>query len=387
MTSRRDSINRRRFIQLGATGTSLAMTSPTSAASPQMRYRSLGNTGLKVSEISFGTYGFDNPALLSAALDAGINFICTCADYQDGQAERTVGKAIAAIGSSLRDKLVIHTGATIRPGRSKKDILQSLDESLRRLQTDRVEVFRTSDVDDPDRVRLDELFEAYEEAKQVGKALHLGLSGHGRKLPGCLQQAIDDGRFDLIMCRYDFISYMEEQERLFSRAARQGMGVAVFKVSAGERQKEIRNLETRGLSFRQATVKWALSNPDVTSVCAGITSFDEIDEYCGAIGKSLEKSEAEMLERYANTMYSQYCRNCGTCEPSCPNDVAVADIMRYAMYFKYYGREKDSMRLYSSMPSQNRAGPCFSCDGVCHGSCPYGRLIREELVEAHEMLT
>jgi predicted aldo/keto reductase-like oxidoreductase len=189
------------------------------------------------------------------------------------------------------------------------------------------------------------------------------------------------------MCRYDFVSYKEKQEKLFSSAAERGIGISVFKVSAGERQKEIRNLEAGGLSFRQATVKWALSNPNVSSVCAGITSFDEIDEYCGAVGKPLEEAEAAMLERYASKMYSSYCRNCGACEPSCPHNVAIADVMRYAMYFKYYGREKDSMKLYAALPEENRADPCARCGGECQHSCPYGRAVREELLEAHEMLT
>ena len=81
MNSRKDPISRRRFIQLGATGTSLAMTVPSANASHQMNYRPLGDTGLEVSEVSFGTYGFDNPALLSAALDAGSNSICTSGEY------------------------------------------------------------------------------------------------------------------------------------------------------------------------------------------------------------------------------------------------------------------------------------------------------------------
>jgi predicted aldo/keto reductase-like oxidoreductase len=294
---------------------------------------------------------------------------------------------MAAVGGGIRDRLVIHTGLNIRGGERRDDILKSLDESLQRLGTDRVEIFRTSDVDDPGRVRLEELFEAFEEAKRAGKVLHLGMSGHGRKLTGCLQEAIDDGRFGLLMCRYDFVSYKEQQQRLFRRANQKGMGVVVFKISAGERQKEIRDLEAGGLSFRQATVKWALSNPDITSVCAGITSFDEIDEYCGAVGKSLEQRESAMLQRYAEIMHKRYCRNCGTCEPACPSSVAVADIMRYAMYFKYYGREKDSMQLYASLPKGNQANPCATCSGTCEGSCPFGRSIRKELVEAHQMLT
>ena len=67
--------------------------------------------------------------------------------------------------------------------------------------------------------------------------------------------------------------------------------------------------------------------------------------------------------------------------------VAVADIMRYAMYFKYYGREKDSMKLYAALPSDRRATSCTACDGLCQEACPYGRAVREELLEAHAILS
>lgn len=389
MSSKPDFMDRRSFVRLGAVstgmaigGVSLAEGSEEKETSGGMKYRPLGKTGLKVSEIAFGTYGFNNPELLSAALDAGINLICTCADYQDGRAEEAVGKAIG----KRRDDLIIFTGTGIRRGTTKEKILATLDTSLKRLGTDRVEIFRTHSIDDPDRVRIDELFEAFEEAKKAGKALHLGLSGHGRNLQSCLNAAVDDGRFEAILCRYDFSSY-SDQQKIFNRAAKKGIGTVVFKISAGERQKEIKDLETGGLSFRQATVKWALSNPDVSSVCAAITNFDQIKEYCGAVGKKLGRAEIEMLQRYAGWVYDKYCRNCGTCEASCPHGVAVADVMRYAMYFKYYGREKDSMKLYASLPRERIAAACLSCDGPCQGACPYGRKVRDGLVEAHEMLT
>jgi len=351
-----------------------------------MRYRPLGKTGLKVSEVAFGTYGFENPELLRAGLDAGINLICTCAEYQDGKAENAIGRVLKDLGGR-RDELVVFTGAPVRKGRKKEEILRALDESLKRLQTDHVEIFRTHNVDSPDQLGVDELVEAFEEAKQAGKVSHLGLSGHGRKLMDCLDTGISDGRFEVIMCRYDFVSYKEQQQKAFKLGAAQGIGNIAFKVTAGERQKEIKDLEAGGLSFTQATVKWALSNPDVSSVAAGITNFDQIKEYCGAVGQEIEAAELRMLEHYREVMSDQYCRNCGVCETECPRDVAVADIMRYAMYFKYYGREKDSMRLYASLPNGCDAASCFSCEENCSGACPYGRQIRAGLLDAHEMLT
>ena len=384
-----EGIGRRRFIQLGAVSTGVAagrVSGALPSASPEMRYRPLGKTGLKVSEVAFGTYGFENPELLRAGLDAGINLICTCSEYQDGKAENAIGRVLKDLGGR-REELVVFTGASVRKGRKKEEILRTLDESLKRLQTDHVEIFRTHNVDSPDQLGVEELFEAFEEAKQAGKVSHLGLSGHGRKLMDCLDTGISDGRFGVIMCRYDFVSYKEKQQIAFKRGAAQGIGNIAFKVTAGERQKEIKDLEAGGLSFTQATVKWALSNPDVSSVAAGITNFDQIKEYCGAVGQEIEDAELRMLEHYRAVMYDQYCRNCGVCETECPRDVAVADIMRYAMYFKYYGREKDSMGLYASLPNGCDASSCFSCEENCSGACPYGRQIRAGLLDAHEMLT
>ncbi|MFH1737890.1 MAG: aldo/keto reductase [bacterium] len=395
MPSNANSIDRRRFVKLSAASTGLALggvsmaeeTSKT-GADGGMKYRPLGKTGLKVSEIGFGSYGFNNPALLSAALDAGMNFICTSADYQDGAAEEAIGKAIGKVGNR-RDEIVIFTGTEVRRGnKTKKEILETLDGSLKRLGTDHIDVMRSHNIMEPGHLKNEAFFEAFEEAKKAGKALHAGMSCHTR-MQECISTAIDDGRIEVILCRYNFMPYQDQpplEDALFERAKEKGIGVAVFKIDAGKRQNEIKDLESGGLTLTQAAAKWALSNPNVASICAGITNFNQIKEYSGAVGKKLGQAEIDMLQRYADEMYDKYCRHCGTCESSCPYGVAVADVMRYAMYFRYYGREKDSMNLYASLPKECTAAGCSSCDAPCQGACPFGRRIREGLVEAHGML-
>ncbi|MFC1662264.1 hypothetical protein ACFL3S_12575, partial [Gemmatimonadota bacterium] len=69
------------------------------------------------------------------------------------------------------------------------------------------------------------------------------------------------------------------------------------------------------------------------------------------------------------------------------HDVAIADVMRYAMYFKYYGREKDSMELYNRLPQRCSASTCGQCPGHCDTRCPFGRRVQAELVEAHQLLS
>lgn len=392
MSSISKGIDRRGFLKLGALTSGMAVggcsraESLTDDSEPlEMRFRDLGATGLKVSEISFGSYGFDNPGLLSAALDAGITTICTSANYQNGRAETSIGTAIGRLGGR-RQELVLFTGDVFKTNATTSDVLEAIDGSLRRLQTDHVEIYRITNVTSLDELRIDALYEAFELAKTAGKVGHLGLSGHHGGMQEALSTAIDDGRYEVLFTKYDFASY-PDQDAILERAARQGIGTMVFKTNAGNRKNEIRDLEGGGLSFRQATIKWALAHPYVSSVCVGITNFDEIREYGRAVGQPLADAEVAMLRRYADEMYDRYCRFCGECEGRCPNGVAIAEVNRYAMYFKYYGREKDSMQLYEALDDGRAAVPCGNCQGFCDAGCPFGRTVRRELVDAHHMLS
>lgn len=393
MDSNSRNVDRRDFLKLSAAAaSSIAMggCSPVGkdvehAASVEMRYRPLGDTGLKVSEVSFGAHGLDNPALLPAAIDAGINTFATSGHYMDGREEEALGDAISKLGNR-REELVILTGNRERPGATKQSILDSIDASLRRLRTDRLEVYYNGEVRSPSDQRVDALFEAFEEANKAGKVLHLGISGHSGGMQECLNAAIADEKYKVLFTKYDFASY-PDQDEILGRAAKKGIGTIVFKTGAGNRHKEIKDLESGGLSFRQATVKWALSNPHVASVCVSFTNFDEIREYTAAVGTAMAASETEMLRRYTVEMYDKYCRFCAVCEADCPNGVAIADINRYAMYFKHYGREKDSMRLYGSLKEESSAAFCQECPGGCDTACPFGRRVRDELLAAHRMLS
>jgi predicted aldo/keto reductase-like oxidoreductase len=293
---------------------------------------------------------------------------------------------VRAIGPGRRSELVLITGDSIRPGTSRQRITALIESSLRRLGTDHIDVYYLGEACSPADLRVDGLFEAYEEAHRAGKVSHLGVSGHCGGMQACLEAAIDDGRFRMLFTKYDFVSY-PEVGRILHRAAERGVGTIVFKTDAGGRQKEVRDLEKGGLSFRQATLKWALANPDVSSVAVTITSFERIEECRGAVGSSLTEADSEMLGRYAREMYDKYCRFCRTCEGHCPRGAAVAEVMRYAMYFSSYGREKEAMRLYAALPGERSAAACDGCSGPCEGACPFGRAIRAEMAAAHRRLS
>lgn len=392
MASLRRTVDRRNFLKLGAIASGAAVAgcgspgqSETATAALELGYRPLGGTGLEVSEVAFGAHGIGRPDLMRAALDAGINTFCVSGNYLDGLEEKALGEAMSAAGAH-REKVVIVTGSTFHGGTSTQRVLDEIDASLRRLGTDHIHVFLIGEVRSPSDLRIDAVYEAFERAKQAGKVGHLGLSSHAGGMQACMNAAIDDGQIEVFFIKYDFVSY-PDQEAILRRAAERGIGTMVFKTNAGNRQAEIKDLEAGGLSFPQATVKWALTNSYVASVAVSMSNFDTIRQYSAAAGTTLSAAEVAMLRRYADEMYDTYCRFCAECEASCPHGVAVADINRYAMYFSGYGREKEAMQRYHALPEQCSAQACADCSGPCDAACPFGRSVRSELLEAHQQLS
>lgn len=388
-----ETIDRRRFLKLGTATAGLALGCGQSNPGPppddaplEMRYRPLGATGLEVSEISFGAHGVDNPPLMAAALEVGINCFCTSGRYMDGREEEALGEAMARIGTP-REKIVILTGnpPPSKPGDTVESISADIDASLRRLRTDYLDVYCNAQVESTSDVLVEPLFEAFERAKKAGKVRHLALAGHHGGMQEFLEAGIECGQYEVFFTKYDFVSY-PEQDEILNRAAAQGIGTMVFKVNAGNRKHEIKDLEAGGLSFHQATLKWALGQPEVASVAVTLTNFDHIRESAAAVGTGLVTAEAAMLRRYADEMRQRYCRFCTTCETDCPHGVAVAEIMRYEMYFSCYGREKEAMLLYRQLPDMATAAACADCQGPCNTACPFDREVRAGLLDAHARL-
>ena len=148
-----------------------------------MPYRTLGRTGEAVSLVGLGGHHIgtqkdetESIRLIHAALDAGINFLDNCWDYNEGQSEIRMGKALAG---GRRDKAFLMTKID---GRTKEAAARQINESLARLQTDRIDLMQIHEVirlEDPDRIfGRNGTMEALREAKQAGKIRFIGFTGH-----------------------------------------------------------------------------------------------------------------------------------------------------------------------------------------------------------------
>jgi aryl-alcohol dehydrogenase-like predicted oxidoreductase len=173
---------------------------------PEMSYRILGSTGEKVSIVGLGGahVGWqgtedDSIRIVRTAIDNGINFMDNCWDYNNGQSEIRMGKALR---DGYRSKVFLMTKID---GRDRKTASKQLDESLRRLQTDHIDLLQFHEIirmSDPVRIFAPGgAIEAVLEARKAGKARYIGFTGH--KSPDVhlkmLQTAFDNGfTFDAV---------------------------------------------------------------------------------------------------------------------------------------------------------------------------------------------
>lgn len=349
-------------------------------APAKMARRKLGRTELEVSEISFGSYGFSNSDLLSAAMDAGMNLIDTSPNYQDGAAERAIGNVMAA----RRDEMVLMTKWVVTPATTKQQLLSSLAASLERLQTEKVDIIHVGLVNDVEQLRNPAIYEAFDEAKAAGKVSFLGVSSHAGARAQIGEHALSDGRFDMLCLKHNF-GEADTTSGVVQQAKEKGLGVVVFKVKAGAKPEDVQEFAP-GKSFDLAAAKWALQSDAVHSVNVGISDYETIKLYASMAGLELDEEELRGLEAFRRRFAATYCRYCGTCEGGCPKSVAIADIMRYRMYAESYSMPGEARHLYANLPRPASAAACVGCSGQCLGACPNGLNTRERLVEAHRLL-
>ena len=160
------------------------MPTPHATNHAEMPYRELGRTNEKVSAIGLGSWHLglehvDEPLairIVRSAIDRGITFMDNSWDYNDGASELRMGKALR---DGYRDKVFLMTKID---GRSKREATRQLDESLERLQTDRIDLVQHHEVlrfEDPDRIFDPEGANAVlVEARQAGKLRYIGFTGH-----------------------------------------------------------------------------------------------------------------------------------------------------------------------------------------------------------------
>ena len=289
-----------------------------------MNYRTLGRTKLKVSEIGLGTWAFGNNvyggvaekdgiATIQEAIDLGVNLFDTAPQYgtpeQDGVAEIVLGKAL----KGRRDKVHISSkfgrNPTIKKGASqfyKKRIIDSVEESLNRLQTDYIDVLFFHSPFSPDEIQ-DDVWEGVEQVKKAGKVRFIGHSiSMFPQTEGMARQWVADGKIDVVQVVLSMMN--REAQTLVEDLKKYPIGVVareclangflsgsitrdtVFKegtLNARYTQQEIRErvqqvedfdflLRKDITNMPQAALRWVLDQAGVSTVLSGAKNIQEL---------------------------------------------------------------------------------------------------------------
>ncbi len=309
-----------------------------------MLYRRTGNSGLKLPAISLGIWHNFGAAqsdaacrdLLCGAFDHGVTHIDAANNYgpPPGSAEETLGRVLKSELRSHRDELVISTkaGYTMWPGPygdwgSKKYLLSSLDQSLRRLQLDYVDIFYHHRPDP--QTPLEESMDALSHAVRSGKALYVGISNYSaedtRKAYDMLRGMgvrllISQPRYSMLAREFEHGPQQAVLEKgmgaiAFSPLAKGvltsryfegvpadsragGSSVFLTPEAATAQSSLAKRLDViaceRGQTLAQMALAWVLHNPAITSVCIGASRLSQLIENLGAL-KNLAFAEEELL--------------------------------------------------------------------------------------------
>ena len=179
-------VTRRQFLELAAAGIAATIRQEAWASEPKhdVPYRTLGRTGEKVSMVGVGGYHLGRPgvtadesvSIVRKAIDEGINFLDNCWDYNGGESEIRMGQALR---DGYRQKAFLMTKID---GRDKSTAAKQINQSLQRLQTDRIDLLQFHEVirdSDPDRIFAPGgALEAVLQARKDGKIRYIGFTGH-----------------------------------------------------------------------------------------------------------------------------------------------------------------------------------------------------------------
>ena len=310
-----------------------------------MEYRNLGKTGVQVSELCLGVMTFggrtdeaEGQRIVRRALEAGINFVDTANVYNQGRSEEITGKALEGVRDQVFLASKVHGKMGERPndaGNSRYHIIRQVEASLKRLRTDRIDLYYLHRPDP--NTALEEEIRAMDDLVRQGKILYAGTSHyptwvlekalHYSAQAGLVPFVADQPRYN-VACRQ-----LEVEPLPFSKDSGYGVvphsplygGVLSGKYARGqapppdsrggqpgnfaaERLTEATYAvvegvsavaQARGKSISQVAIQWTLANPQINSIIIGPRTLEQLEDNLGAAGWRLSPEEVERLNALA----------------------------------------------------------------------------------------
>jgi uncharacterized protein len=332
--------------------------------------RPLGKTGVTLPVVSMGVMNSNNENLILAALDGGIIHLDTAHGYQRGTNEGVIGKVLKG---RARDSFFIATKVPGDPRDRQGNFSaettgeawrKKLELSLQRLGLDYVDVIYLHNLLTREGVLFEPLMNALVKAKKDGLARFIGVSTHGNEHE-VFRAVLEAKIHDVVLTGYNFRkTNLAELDAAMADAAKAGIGIVAMKTMAGgwwDRER------TQPINVK-AALKWALSNPNITTAIPGMTSFDQLELNMQVIKDitltAQDKADLKLGEPQAQAGF--YCQGCNVCLPQCPKALPVPDLMRSYMYAYSYKNLGAAYDLLASLDvSQTPCADCSRCAVKC----------------------
>lgn len=369
-----------------------------------MQKRPCGKTGLDLTVISFGGMRMHGDDIdhwachVRRVTEAGFNYLETSNSYCESTSEIKIGEGLKGFP---REKVHISGKCSASAFPSADKVRETIDESLRRLQTDYLDFYQFWGLKWSD---FNEIvakpggpLEGVRKAMDEGLIRHLGFTCHDT--PENMISLLRTGEFESVTLIYNVIE--RENEPAIAEAGRLGLGVVVMGPLHGGllgfESDVLKGLMGAGEieTTAEAAFRFVLSNPNVTCAISGMMGEREIADNVRIATDFKALSEGQMAAadetlRKFKSISDKLCTDCRYCMP-CSQGVGIPAVFKLANAARIYGALEGSRRDYSLFDdewpydSYKDAAHCVEC-GECLEKCPQQIDIPNELKKAHELL-
>ncbi|MCH9675142.1 MAG: aldo/keto reductase [Gammaproteobacteria bacterium] len=404
MTKRDEShqSERRQFLKraaytgaLGVAGTSsianaatLSDDSLVVAQRQPMPTRTLGRTGVDVPILHLGTSQSLDPTydkVMHRCYKSGVTWFDTALSYGWGASHKAIANFIEQIGDRKSLWLTSKSG-----DRDVDGLVADVDKALTELNTDYLDLYLMHGVRDA-RMLDKEYIRAGDRLRKSGKTTFFGFSCHNGNVVELLNKAAKVGGIDAILFRYNFRRYGDRDLNLAIDACHKaGIGMLAMKTmgSVPPELETVANFQSKDFTLAQAKLKSVWADDRIASVVSEMDSVRVTKENVAAAKtqKPLTVGEAHQLNRLA-AMTAQYsCEGCSHfCEQAAGGGVAIADSLRFLMYYESYGKRAHARDLYKGIPEGQRDAPQAALAAAA-AVCPQGIDIAQRLAQAQSRL-
>ena len=378
-----------------------------------MRYRELGKTGLKVSEVGFGGEWLErheeehSVELLRYAHEKGINIVDCW--MPDPKSRDIIGKAM----EGCRDSWFVqgHIGSTYQNGqyvrtRDMKHVRPAFEDLLKRLRSDYVDlgmIHYIDSVEDWNTAMNGEYIEYVRDLHAKGIIRHIGLSTHNPRIG---KMAVESGFIEMILFSInpafdmrpatenldsmfegyensDYSGIDPERAQFYRMCEEHQIGLTVMKGFFGGR---LLNKEQSpfGVAFTPVQlIHYALTRPGVTSILCGYDTKEQVDEAVSYEEASDDaKDYASVIAGAPLHSYSGQCTYCGHCRP-CPMDIDIAMVHKfYDLAAAQPAVPESVLEHYKAL--EHTASECVGCRG-CESRCPFGVAVADRMEKTAQL--